>query len=228
MRLLIVEDDEAIAEHLKTGFESEAFAVDLETHGDKGSYLARTNDYDCIILDYVLPHKDGPTICREVRDSGKTAPIIILTICSDTEKKIKLLNAGADDYVTKPYSFKELLARVRAVTRRPKIILDKVMTVDTLALDCNKQKVTRNGIGIYLTRKEFSLLEFMLRHKGNVVSRGMIMEHVWNADTNPFSNTIESHVLNLRRKLAVDRQCRELIHSVPGRGYKIDAEQKIT
>lgn len=225
MKLLLIEDDEDILDHLKTGFESEAFAVDAETQGDKGSYLARTNDYDCIILDYVLPHKDGPKICKEIRDNGTMAPIIMLTVCSDTEKKIKVLNSGADDYVTKPYSFKELLARVRAVTRRPRVMLEQVMTIDTLTIDCNKQRVTRNSQGIYLTRKEFSLLEFLMRHKGIVVSRGMIMEHVWSSDTNPFSNTIEAHILNLRRKIAVTKDCQELIHCVPGRGYKIDVDK---
>ncbi len=225
MKILIVEDDETIAENLKTGFESEAFAVDHESHGDKGSYAGRTNDYDCIILDYVLPHKDGPQICKEIRDSGKTAPIIMLTICSETEKKVRLLNAGADDYLTKPYSFKELLARVRALTRRPRTLLGQVLTVDTLTVDHLKQRASRNGTGIYLTRKEFSLLEFLMRNKGTVVSRGMILEHVWNSDTNPFSNTIEAHMLNIRRKIAVTKGCRELIHSVPGRGYKLDVEK---
>jgi DNA-binding response OmpR family regulator len=223
MRILIVEDDPNILYDLREAFESENYVVDTETQGDKGSYTGRVNEYDCIILDNVLPHKNGIQICKEIRESGKTSPIIMLTVCNELKEKVTAFNSGADDYVRKPYSFEELLARVKAVTRRPRTIEESTIRIADLSLDRARQKVTRGDLGIYLTRKEFSLLEYLMRFRGIVVSRGMIMEHVWNSEGNPFSNTIEAHILNLRRK--IDRGHAKLIHSIPGRGYKIDIQR---
>jgi two-component system copper resistance phosphate regulon response regulator CusR len=222
MRILIVEDDEHIREMLKLGFEEESFAVDLAENGEKGSYIARTNEYDIIILDLLLPIKSGLDICRDIRTNSITTPIIMLSATFEIQEKIRLLNSGADDYVTKPFSFHELLARVRALLRRPKPIAPDTIRVDDLSLDSIRQKVSRGSKSIYLTRKEFSLLEYLMRHEGVVVSRGMIMEHVWNRDSDPFSNTIEAHILNVRKKVDMAKH-RKLIHTIPGRGYKIEA-----
>jgi DNA-binding response OmpR family regulator len=220
MRILIIEDDKEVRNFLKVSLEAESFIVDEATDGDMGSYNARTNDYDMIILDLMLPKKDGCEVCREIRMTGNTVPILMLSATSGPEYKVDLLNCGADDYVTKPFSFQELRARIRALLRRPHLIEPAVLEIDDLKVDTSKQRVVRGNKKIYLTRKEFCLLEYLMKHKGAVVSRGMIMEHVWNADTDPFSNTIEAHILNVRRKIDITK--RKLIHTVPGRGYKID------
>lgn len=227
MKLLVVEDDPHIRAYLCEALQEQMFTVDVSENGTKGSFAARTNEYDCIILDYMMPGKTGDEVCREVRKSGVVSPIILLSVRNDVHDKIALLNSGADDYLTKPFSFEELVARIRALARRPQILENNILTVDDLVLDVLKQRVTRNAKAIYLTRKEFALLEYMMKHKGNVVSRGMIMEHVWTADMNPFSNTIEAHIMNLRRKIdgSPNSEKRRLIHSVPGRGYKIDTQK---
>lgn len=221
MRILVVEDEKKISDFLKTALEAEVFVVDVVDDGKKGSFLARTNDYDLIVLDNILPSQSGIEVCREIRASGKTMPILMLSVKSDTTTKIDLLNAGADDYLTKPFSFEELLARIRALLRRPKTIEGEVLKIDDLALDTKKHLVQRGGKEIYLTRKEFMLLEYLLKNQGIVLSRGMIMEHVWDMDTDPFSNTIESHILSLRKKINYKGK-KKFIQTVPGRGYKID------
>lgn len=221
MRILIIEDDAEARESLRIGLEQESFVVDEASDGEKGSYIARTNDYDLIILDYILPKKNGWEVCREIRTAGKTMPILVLTVRSSVDDKIEFLNCGADDYVTKPFAFFELLARVRALLRRPSGLEPSILTLDDLTVDTHRQKVSRGKKEIYLTRKEFSLLEYLMKHKGAVVSRGMIMEHVWNSDSDPFSNTIEAHILNVRKKVDIMKN-KKLIQTVPGRGYKID------
>jgi DNA-binding response OmpR family regulator len=220
MRILIVEDDPSLGRVLKSGLEEHAFSVDLVSDGEKGSYAARTNDYDLLVLDNILPGKNGTEITRELRRTGRGVPIIMLTVQDDTARKIDVLNIGADDYVTKPFSFGELLARIQAILRRPPQARSEMFNLDDLALDVQKQEVIRGGENIYLTRKEFQLLEYLLRNTGRVVSRGQILEHVWDVSADPFSNTIETHILNLRRKLDRDQK-RKLIYTVPGRGYKI-------
>lgn len=226
MKILIIEDDVDISQSLMTALEGEGYALDIATNGERGSFLARTNPYDLIILDYMLPKKDGATVCKEIRDSGQMTPILMLSAISSTAKKVAVLNHGADDYMTKPFAFSELLARVRALLRRPTIVESPILTVGDLELDSVRHKVKRGIREAYLTRKEFSLLEFLMKHKGQVVSRGMIMEHVWNADTDPFSNTVEAHILNIRKKIDHGSN-KKLIHTITGRGYKIDdAKQK--
>jgi DNA-binding response OmpR family regulator len=222
MKLLIVEDDVDVGNFLKTGFEADSIVVDIAHNGVDGSYQARVNDYDVIILDHSLPKKNGVAVCQEIRASGKAVPIIFLSVLGEIENKVDALEKGADDYVTKPFSFEELRARVRAVVRRPNKIEGTIITVSDIVLNTEKQIVARDTIGIYLTRKEFNLLEYLMRNNGKVLSRGMIMEHVWNADSDPFSNTIESHILNLRKKLKVNRKSKDLIRNVPGRGYMIE------
>ncbi len=228
MRILVIEDEAEIRDFLKSSLEEECFAVDAAENGEEGEYLALTNNYDLIILDYILPGKNGFEICKTIRESGKQkvkqTPIMMLSVKTDVDQKVKLLMVGADDYLTKPFSFKELLARIRTILRRPPEIKEEELSIDNLRLDTQKQAVTRGEKRVYLTRKEFILLEYFLRNKGRVLSRGMIMEHVWNSDGDLFSNTIEAHVLNLRKKIDVGFR-KKLIHSVPGRGYKIDLQR---
>jgi DNA-binding response OmpR family regulator len=220
MRILAVEDDRQIADFLKTNLKKENYSVDLAEDGEKGLFLALTNEYDLIILDIGLPKKDGYEVCRELRRSGKTLPVIILSAESEINTKINLLDAGADDFINKPYSFEELLARIRALLRRPKPIEQDILQIDDLSLDTKNFIIKRAEKEIHLTPKEFSLLEYLMRNKGTVVSRGKILEHIYDMSADPFSNSIEMHIANLRRKIALPNS-RELIHTLPGRGYKV-------
>jgi DNA-binding response OmpR family regulator len=222
MKILIIEDEKDIINIIKPGLEAEFFAVDTAEEGDRGLFLALTNDYDLIILDNTLPKKSGAEVCREIRLHKKTLSIIILSALFETNKKVELLEMGADDYLTKPFSFQELLAPIKAVLRRPKQIQDEVLRVGGLELDLRRNLVKREGLSINLTRKQFMLLEYLMRHQGAVVTRSMLMEHVWETDVDPFSNTIETHILSLRKKIKVKNSQPELIHTIPGRGYKID------
>lgn len=221
MKLLIIDDDLEIANFLKNSLKSESYEVDVANNGEKGSFMARTNDYDLVILDNALPEKSGREVCRDIRKDGIEVPILMLSVQDDSEIKAELLNIGADDYLAKPFSFKELLARVKALLRRPREIKQDVYVIDDLEIDTKKKTVVRGGKEIYLTLKEYMLLEFLIKNKGSVVSRGMILEHVWDMNADMFSNTIEAHISNLRKKIdIVDKM--SLIHTIPGRGYKID------
>ncbi len=222
MRILLIEDEKKLATFLKGKLEEKCFTVDIAHDGEKGSFFARTNDYDLIVLDNVLPKKSGPEVCKEIRDRGRHMPILVLSVKTETDAKIELLNAGADDYLAKPFSFEELLARIGALLRRPRHIEGQVLSVDDLTVNATTYTITRNKKEVYLTRKEFTLLWYLVRNKGVVLSRGMLLEHVWDMDTDPFSNTIEAHIASLRRKLE-PRGARKLIKTVPGRGYKIEA-----
>ena len=213
MRALIVEDEKELANVLKKGLREENFSVDIAYDGDKGSYLARTNEYDVIILDNMLPQKTGLEVCKEIRENGITVPIIMLSAVEDTQTKIELLNSGADDYVTKPFSFGELMARINAVRRRPEKVEGDVLAADDLVLDVKKGTVTRGGKNIRLTRKEYGVLEYLMRNPDVIVSRNMLMEHVWDMNADPFSNTIEAHIVSLRKK--IDKNGRKkLIHTI--------------
>jgi DNA-binding response OmpR family regulator len=226
MRVLIIEDDKDLGSLLKSSLEAEYFSVDLAEDGEKGSMLGRVNDYDLIILDNILPKKTGLQVCQDIREKGRMVPILVLSVESEMSKKVYLLNSGADDYLTKPFSLEELLARVRALLRRPRDLNQIVLQIEGLTIDTVQHIVTRGGKEVYLTRKEFELLEYLLKNQGKVLSRGMIMEHVWDMNADPFSNTIETHILNLRRK--VDSEGRaKLIHTVPGRGYKMELKKEI-
>ncbi len=220
MRILIIEDEKEIINFLKPSLEAENFIVDAVEDGEAGSFVARTNDYDLIILDIGLPKKEGYQVCQEIREDGKKMPIIMLSVKSEVRTKVELLSIGADDYLTKPFSFEELLARIKALLRRPQKIEEAVLQLNDLSLDIASQIVQCGEKEIYLTRKEFALLEYLMKNQGKVLSRGMIMEHVWDMNADPFSNTIETHILNLRRKIE-RRNAKRLIHTVPGRGYKI-------
>lgn len=221
MRILVIDDDKEVRDYLRSTLEAESFAVDIAEDGKKGSYDARTNDYDLILLDNVMPEKTGFEVCREIRQSGKMTPIMMLSVKAEIEDRVRHLDCGADDYLAKPYSHDELLARIRAMLRREARAAagPEVFACGYVSLNPTTQEVRSGARGIYLTRKEFALLELLLKNKGKVVSRGMIMEHVWDMDGNPLSKTIETHVLNVRKK--IERRGRPLIRNVPGRGYKI-------
>lgn len=221
MRILIVEDDPDTGKLLKAALEEQGYAVDLESDGDRGFRLARLNEYDLIILDNMLPGKHGADICREVRAAGNTAPILILSIRAGTQQKVDLLDTGADDYVTKPFSLEEVTARVKALLRRPRQIVGSILQVEDLVLDKTAFSVTRGKKRVYLTAKEFELLEYLMQNQGRVVSRSTLMEHVWDMNADLFSRTIETHVMRLRKKIDAGAT-KKLIHTVPGRGYKLD------
>lgn len=218
MRILLIEDEKHITEFLKPALEAERFEVDWAQEGEKGLFLGTTNQYDLVIVDNMLPKMTGVEICKALRQGGKTMPILILSVLADASKKAELLNGGADDYLTKPFAFEELLARVRALLRRPQPFLGDTLQVGDLVLDTVKHTITRSGRSIHLTPKEFSLLEYLIRNRGAVVSRGMILEHVWDMNADPFSNTVEAHILSLRKKIDAPK----LIQTVHGLGYKIE------
>lgn len=219
MRILIIENDKKIREFLEISLLSACFAVDTSIDGKNASFVARTNEYDLIICNHFLPEKTAPQICKEIRAIGRNMPIIILSESKKLEEKIECFNAGADDYILKPFSFDELLARIRVIMRRPRPIQEHTLEVADIRLEVSKQRVTYKEKEIYLTKKEFALLEYLMQNKGHVLSRGMILEHVWNLEINPFSNTIETHILNIRKK--IKDMNKNLIISIPGRGYKI-------
>jgi DNA-binding response OmpR family regulator len=220
MRILSVEDEPLIRSVIRSTLQDERFVVDTASDGEEGSYLARVNDYDLIILDNVLPKKDGVTVCREIRSSGKTTPILSLSVQGDTDMKVRLLDAGADDYLTKPFCIDELIARVRALLRRPRNIVEDILQVDDLLLDTKRHTVTRGQRPIILTKKEFMLLRYLMLHESCLVTRAMILDHVWDRNTDPFSNTIEAHILTLRKKIEHPKKPK-LIHTISGQGYKL-------
>lgn len=221
MRVLVIEDDIKINNLLKVSLKSEHFVVDSAFTAEEGLYLARTNEYDIMVLDYILPRTNGMEVCTQLRTEGNETRIIGLSVRSEVANKVSFLNAGADDYLTKPFSMEELLARMRALLRRPQEVQSDILEIDDLELDTKGHTVRKTGKEIQLTRKEFALLEYLMRNQGVVLSRGMILEHVWDMNADPFSNTIETHMMTLRRKVDTDTSAK-LIHTVPGIGYKID------
>jgi len=220
MKILIIEDNISVRNVLRMGLKAENYIVDDVGDGERGSYFARINKYNLIILDNVLPKKMGKQVCKEIRDAGVTTPVLLLSAKTEVTSKIDLLNAGADDYMIKPFSFEELKSRIKALTRRPEIIKTSLVKINNLEIDLNNFELRKNNKKIYLTRKEFTLLNLLIENIGKVVSRGTIMEFVWDSNIDPFSNTIETHIRNLRQKIG-DKKKR-IIVNVPGRGYKIN------
>jgi len=222
MRILVVEDEHRIANSIKKGLEQEKYAVDVAYTGPDGFDLASTEEYDLIILDLMLPEMDGLTICRELRQNKIHIPILILTAKGQTQDKVQGLDSGADDYLTKPFSFEELLARIRALSRRPKNSLSEILTVKDLTLDTKQYSVKRNNKSIQLSVKEFSLLEYLMKSAGKIVSKDQIIGHVWDYDADILPNTVEVYIKNLRTKIDVPfKNKKPLIHTVRGFGYKI-------
>jgi len=222
MRILVVEDEHKIANSIKKGLEQESYAVDVAYDGNEGYDLASTEDYDVIVLDLLLPGMDGMEICRKLRTEKIHIPILILTAKGQLEDKVEGLNAGADDYLTKPFAFEELLARIRALIRRPKTANGITLTVEDLSLNTLTYEVKRAGKEISLSSKEFSLLEYLMRHPKQIFTREQIIGHVWNYDADILPNTIEVYIGYLRNK--IDRpfpKNKPLIHTLRGFGYKI-------
>jgi DNA-binding response OmpR family regulator len=220
MKMLIIEDDINVATYVKDNLTAKAHSVDTIPNGIEGSYMARVNAYDLIIIDYSLPDKNGLDVCSEIRNSGSNSAILFLSMNQNVQNKIQCLEAGADDYMTKPFSIEELNARIRALSRRPRNIESNIIYYEDLILDTKTQIVKRNDLIIYLTRTEYSILEFLLKNKYNISTKGMIIEYVWDSETNPFSNSLEAHIANLRKKIGkIDGQ--EIIKNIAGRGYVI-------
>ena len=226
MHLLIVEDEERLAKALKKGLELKGFAVDWLADPEKARsrILLYRNEYDLIILDLMLPGLDGATITESVRQENVTTPIIILTARNETEHKVDLLNKGADDYIVKPFSFEELLSRINAVLRRPAQTKPVTLKVGPLEMDMATRVVRRSGQEIPLTLKEFSLLEWFMRQPGEVLSREKLFDHVWDFNSLSWSNVLDVHMKNLRKKLGTNDDGEQLFETVRGVGYRLLGE----
>jgi DNA-binding response OmpR family regulator len=221
MRILIVEDEKKMASFLERGLKEEHYTVDIAYDGEKGWEYAMTNEYDLLILDWMLPKMSGVELCNKFRAEGKITPVLILTAKDSVEDKIKGLDQGADDYLTKPFSFEELLARIRALLRRPPHITDKtVLQCANLKLDLIKRQAWSGELEISLSQKEFALLEFLMRHAGEVVSRTAIAEHVWDLHFDPMSNTIDVYINFLRKKIG-ETPSKSKIETIRGTGYRL-------
>ncbi len=222
MRLLIVEDDKNIATSLAKVLKEHSYSVDIAYDGDKGYFMASTNPYDLIIMDFNLPLMNGREIIEKLRSEDNSTPILMLTVRDLASEKTELLNLGADDYLSKPFAVSELIARIKAIMRRPAQRLQTILSCGELSVTPDLFLVSFGKKRIYLSSKEFSLLEFMMLNKGRIVSRQEIMEHVWDENANPFSNTIEVHIKNLRKKLG---GAKKMIYTFPTRGYKLDLKR---
>lgn len=221
LRVLVVEDEPKIASFVKRGLEEEGYAVDVAGDGESALDYAQSAQYDILILDIMLPKRDGVSVCQELRRRGFRAPILMLTARDAVDDRVEGLDAGADDYLVKPFAFKELLARMRALLRRPREVGPTRLQVGDLTLDTATRRAERRGRVIDLTLREYALLEFLMRHKGQVLSRTQIAEHVWNFDFYSESNIVDVYIRYLRLKIDANWEPK-LIHTVRGVGYKID------
>jgi DNA-binding response OmpR family regulator len=226
MRILIVEDDTALAGFVRKGLEAEHYAVDVSSDGEQARALATELDYDLIVLDLTLPRLDGITILKQVRSRKPNVAVLILTARGRVEDRVVCLDAGADDYMVKPFSFSELAARIRALLRRNRLPLESVLTVEDLKLDRVERRVTRGSRTIDLTSKEFALLEYLMRNAGRRVTRAMIIEHVWNLSFDSTTNLVDVYVAYLRRKVDDDAP-RKLIHTIRGVGYELSGPTEV-
>lgn len=218
MRLLLVEDDVRIARFVAKGLREQSYAVDVAVSGEEALYQAAINTYDLVVLDVMIPAPDGFAVCRELRKSGQRMPILMLTARDAVEDRISGLDHGADDYLTKPFEFRELLARLRALLRRTGGLQPAQLAVADLVVDTAGQNVSRGGRVISLTAKEYALIEFLARNAGRVVGRSEIAEHVWDEEFDPFSNLIEVYVNRVRRKIDAG-SVKPLLHTRRGSGY---------
>jgi DNA-binding response OmpR family regulator len=219
MRVLLVEDDRKAARLVSKGLHEAGFSVDVAYSGEEGDEMAATSDYAAIVLDWLLPGKDGVAFCRDLRARGVSTPILMLTARQGLDDRVTGLNVGADDYLTKPFAFAELVARLHALLRRSAITRPVVLTIGDLSLDPVSQVVTRAGMRVNLTPKEYAILELLMRHPGEVLTRVTLGEHLWRNDDD-VNNLVDVHVSHLRKK--IDRPPLEpLIHTVWGRGYRL-------
>ena len=220
MRVLVVEDEPTIANFIRQGLTEAGFAVDVARDGEEGRYYAHAAEYDVLVLDIMLPKVNGLDLLRRLRDEGWKTPTLMLTARDTVENRVEGLDAGADDYLVKPFAFPELLARVRALLRRPPMQSGTVMQIGDLRMDTARHLVERNGRSIELSPREFAILEYLMRHPNQVLSRTQIGEHVWNFDFYNESNVVDVYIGYLRRKLDKDSSD-SLIHTVRGVGYRI-------
>ena len=218
MRILIIEDERKVADFLRRGLREEGYAVDVAYDGEEGHFLSTTNDHDLIILDLMLPKMDGITLCRQLRQGRIQTPILMLTARDAVKDRVRGLDSGANDYLTKPFAFEELLARVRALLRKPDNQTPSKLQVADLTIDLLTHKLTRSGKEIPLTGKEYALLEYLMRNPDTIVTRTMISEHVWDVNFDTFTNVIDVYINYLRKKIDHGRK-KGLIHTVRGRGY---------
>lgn len=220
MRILLVEDDPSLGPNLKKGLERHHYAVDLVTNGEDAVIMGSNVPYDLIILDVLLPRLDGFEVCRQLRDRKRAMPILLLTALGKVDHRVTGLDAGADDYLTKPFAFRELVARVRALLRRESTDKTRELHFLDITLDTGSHDARRGGRTIPLNTKEYALLEFLMRHPRQVLSRTMITEHVWDSNAEHFSNVIDVYILNLRRKLCEHNEP-NVIHTIRGSGYQL-------
>ena len=221
VRVLLAEDDVYLSAMLAKGLREHAYAVDVAADGDAALYQAAVNEYDLIILDVLMPGRDGFAVCRELRRRGATMPVLMLTARDAVSDRIEGLDAGADDYLAKPFDFSELLARMRALLRRAREVRPEEITIGDLVVDTRGQVARRSGRVLALTTKEYALLEYLAQNAGRVVGRADICAHVWDDNHDPFSNAIEVYIGRLRRK--VDGDATPLIHTRRGAGYLLSA-----
>jgi heavy metal response regulator len=226
MRVLVVEDERRIADFLSRGLSEQGYAVDVAYDGDEALDWAAVAQFDVIILDVMLPVRDGIQVCRILRERGAKTPILMLTARDAVEDRVRGLDSGADDYLVKPFAFAELFARLRALARREPAALGTALQVGDLTLDTITREVYRQRARIDLTTKEFALLEYLMHHPNQVLTRTMIAEHVWNYDFDNATNVIDVHVRNLRRKID-DPFPAKLIQTIRGAGYRISAKQPV-
>ena len=224
MRILLVEDEPSAALMMAKGLREQTYAVDVARDGDAALYQAGVNDYDLIILDIMLPGRDGFEVCRELRAAGLVVPVLMLTARDAVDDRVHGLDTGADDYLTKPFDFRELLAHIRALLRRGRDLTPDLLRVGDLEIDARARRARRAGHSLALTAKEYALLEYLARRAGEIVGRADIAEHVWDDNFDPFSNLIEVYVQRLRRKLD-DGHARKLLHTRRGAGYLLSAEE---
>jgi len=223
MRILVVEDERKVASFIKRGLEEEGYAVDVAVDGDEGLVMGLQGIYDVIVLDIRLPKRDGLQVLKGLRQEKVMTPVLLLTVRATIEDKVLGLDAGADDYLTKPFAFQELVARVRALLRRRPAADPAVLQVADLVLDPARRSVSRGGEKIELTPREFALLDYFMRHPGRVLTRTMIAEHVWDYDFDTSTNVIDVYVNYLRRKIDAGREPK-LLHTVRGVGYVLKVE----
>jgi DNA-binding response OmpR family regulator len=220
MRILVVDDDHRLCSVVKRGLLEEAYAVDVAYDGEEGQYMAEVNPYDLVILDIMMPRKDGIQVCKELRAKRVNTPILMLTARDTVQDKVTGLDAGADDYLVKPFAFDELLARIRALLRRESVSRSPEIKAGDLVLNTLTREVRRGDKTIELTNKEYAILEYLMRHPNAVLSRTMIEEHAWDYDFDSMSNLVDVYIRRLRDKLA-DKGEKELIQTVRGAGYRL-------